>query len=155
MSDRMNLYNSAKEHRISEKSEVLCFFFCRMEEIMATESSIMDSNSFKEEYASMLSPKTREMISKREKYLGGAYRLFYRKPLNIVRGEGDYLWDDEGNKYLDMYNNVAGVGHCNPAVVNAVTEQMKTLNTHTRYLHEKFLITVKNCLHLCLMRLIR
>ena len=38
---------------------------------MATESSIMDSNSFKEEYASMLSPKTREMISKREKYLGG------------------------------------------------------------------------------------
>ena len=50
---------------------------------MATESSIMDSNSFKEEYASMLSPKTREMISKREKYLGGAYRLFYRKPLNI------------------------------------------------------------------------
>ena len=34
---------------------------------MATESSIMDSNSFKEEYASMLSPKTREMISKREK----------------------------------------------------------------------------------------
>ena len=96
------------------------FSFCRMEEIMATESSIMDSNSFKEEYASMLSPKTREMISKREKYLGGAYRLFYRKPLNIVRGEGDYLWDDEGNKYLDMYNNVAGVGHCNPAVVNAV-----------------------------------
>ena len=72
---------------------------------MATESSIMDSNSFKEEYASMLSPKTRKMISKREKYLGGAYRLFYRKPLNIVRGEGDYLWDDEGNKYLDMYNN--------------------------------------------------
>ena len=77
---------------------------------MATESSIMDSNSFKEEYASMLSPKTREMISKREKYLGGAYRLFYRKPLNIVRGEGDYLWDGEGNKYLDMYNNVAGRG---------------------------------------------
>lgn len=113
---------------------------------MATESSIMDSNSFKEEYASMLSPKTREMISKREKYLGGAYRLFYRKPLNIVRGEGDYLWVGEGNKYLDMYNNVAGVGHCNPAVVEAVTEQMKTLNTLTRYLHEKILVIVKNCL---------
>lgn len=116
---------------------------------MATESSIMDSNSFKEEYASMLSPKTREMISKREKYLGGAYRLFYRKPLNIVRGEGDYLWDDEGNKYLDMYNNVAGVGHCNPAVVNAVTEQMKTLNTHTRYLHEKILDYSEELLEHC------
>lgn len=97
----------------------------------------------------MLSPKTREMISKREKYLGGAYRLFYRKPLNIVRGEGDYLWDDEGNKYLDMYNNVAGVGHCNPAVVEAVTEQMKTLNTHTRYLHEKILDYSEELLEHC------
>ena len=45
----------------------------------------------------------------------------------------------DGNKYLDMYNNVAGVGHCNPKVVDAVTEQMKLLNTHTRYLHERIL----------------
>ena len=110
-----------------------------MEEIMATKSSIMDSNSFKEEYTSLLDSKTKEMIDRREKYLGGAYRLFYRKPVNLVKGEGDYLWDSEGNKYLDMYNNVAGVGHCNPAVVKAVNEQMKQLNTHTRYLHEKIL----------------
>ena len=53
---------------------------------MATESSIMDSNSFKEEYTSMLSPQTKEMIDRREQYLGGAYRLFYRKPVNLVRG---------------------------------------------------------------------
>ncbi|MDY4742610.1 MAG: aspartate aminotransferase family protein [Lachnospira sp.] len=106
---------------------------------MATESSIMDSNSFKEEYTSMLSPQTKEMIDRREQYLGGAYRLFYRKPVNLVRGEGGYLWDADGNKYLDMYNNVAGVGHCNPKVVDAVTEQMKLLNTHTRYLHERIL----------------
>ena len=42
-----------------------------------------------------------------------------------MRGQGQYLWDAEGNKYLDMYNNVAGIGHCHPAVVKAVTEQMK------------------------------
>lgn len=50
---------------------------------MATESSIMDSNSFKEEYASMLSPKTREMISKREKYLGGATDFFIESHLTL------------------------------------------------------------------------
>lgn len=38
-----------------------------------------------------------------------------------------------------MYNNVAGIGHCHPAVVKAVTEQMKLLNTHTRYLHERII----------------
>ena len=41
-----------------------------------------------------------------------------------------------GNKYLDCYNNVASVGHCHPYVVEALCAQAKTLNTHTRYLHD-------------------
>lgn len=106
---------------------------------MATKSSIMDTNSYKEEYADMLSSSTKDMIKRREQCLGGAYRLFYRKPVNLVRGEAGYLWDEDGHKYLDMYNNVAGVGHCHPAVVEAVYEQMKTLNTHTRYLHQRII----------------
>lgn len=106
---------------------------------MATKSSIMDTNSYSDDYVSLLSATTKDMISRREKWMGGAYRLFYRKPVNLVRGKGQYLWDAEGNKYLDMYNNVAGIGHCHPAVVEAVTEQMKLLNTHTRYLHERII----------------
>ena len=106
---------------------------------MATKSSIMDTNSYSDDYSSLLSNTTRNMINRREKWMGGAYRLFYRKPVNLVRGQGQYLWDAEGNKYLDMYNNVAGIGHCHPAVVEAVTEQMKLLNTHTRYLHERII----------------
>lgn len=106
---------------------------------MATKSSIMDSNSYKAANESMLDQHTKEMIHKREQLLGSSYRLFYRKPVNIVRGQGGYLWDAEGNKYLDMYNNVVGVGHCNPAVVKAVTEQMQQLNTHTRYLHDRII----------------
>lgn len=106
---------------------------------MATRSSIMDGNSYKVENESLLDVKTKELIGRREQLLGSSYRLFYRKPINLVRGEGDYLWDADGTKYLDMYNNVAGVGHCHPAVVAAVTEQMKLLNTHTRYLHERIL----------------
>jgi 4-aminobutyrate aminotransferase-like enzyme len=59
--------------------------------------------------------------------------------VHIVRGEGVWLWDAQGNKYLDCYNNVPHVGHCNPRVVQAITQQARTLNTHTRYLHEGIL----------------
>ncbi|HTY27615.1 MAG TPA: aspartate aminotransferase family protein, partial [Mycobacterium sp.] len=52
-----------------------------------------------------------------------------------VRGEGTRLYDADGARYLDAYNNVAGVGHCHPHVVEAVSRQLATLNTHTRYLH--------------------
>lgn len=71
--------------------------------------------------------------------MGGAYRLFYDKPLHLVRGEGVWLYDKDGRKYLDMYNNVPHVGHCHPRVVDAICRQAATLNTHTRYLHENVL----------------
>nr|WP_197736992.1 aspartate aminotransferase family protein [Rhodococcus rhodnii] len=99
----------------------------------------MDDNSFRAEHADALDPATRALTERREKSLGGSYRLFYRRPVHLVRGEGQYLWDASGRRYLDMYNNVASLGHCHPAVVEAVTRQASTLNTHTRYLHETIL----------------
>lgn len=60
-------------------------------------------------------------------------------PLNIVRGEMQYLYDDEGRRYLDVYNNVAHVGHCHPKVVAAGQKQMELLNTNTRYLSDLIL----------------
>jgi 4-aminobutyrate aminotransferase-like enzyme len=71
--------------------------------------------------------------------MGSAYRLFYDRPVHLVRGEGVWLWDAAGRKYLDMYNNVPHVGHCHPRVVEAICEQAARLNTHTRYLHEHVL----------------
>ena len=68
--------------------------------------------------------------------LGAAYQLFYESPVHLVRGEGVWLYDADGRKYLDMYNNVAHVGHCHPQVVKAICDQVGTLNTHTRYLHD-------------------
>lgn len=68
--------------------------------------------------------------------MGPAYRLFYRQPVHLVRGEGVNLYDSDGARYLDCYNNVASVGHCHPTVVEALTRQAGLLNTHTRYLHE-------------------
>ncbi|KGM13743.1 aspartate aminotransferase family protein [Cellulomonas bogoriensis] len=105
---------------------------------MATRSTIMDTNSFRPEVAHHLSPATRA-LTERRKILGPAYRLFYRDPIHLVRGQGAHLYDADGAEYLDVYNNVASVGHANPRVVEAVTRQMSTLNTHTRYLHEAVL----------------
>ena len=79
------------------------------------------------------------LIERREKLLGSAYKLFYDNPVHLVRGEGVWLYDADGNKFLDMYNNVPHVGHCHPHVVEALTKQIATLNTHTRYLHENVL----------------
>ena len=80
-----------------------------------------------------------QMIERRNSLLGSAYRLFYDDPVHIVRGEGVWLFDSEGKRYLDMYNNVPHVGHCHPTVVEALCKQIGTLNTHTRYLHENIL----------------
>ena len=79
----------------------------------------------------------KELLQRRAVALGPTYHLFYSQPLHLVRGEGVWLFDARGKSYLDCYNNVASVGHCHPNVVSALCEQAATLNTHTRYLHEK------------------
>lgn len=81
-------------------------------------------------------PQDQALLQRRSRVLGPAYRLFYDRPLHVVRGEGVWLWDSDGRRYLDAYNNVASLGHGHPAVVAAVSRQMTQLNTHTRYLHE-------------------
>ncbi len=81
----------------------------------------------------------RTLIDRRQHLLGPAYRLFYARPVHVVRGEGVWLYDAAGEAYLDAYNNVACVGHCHPRVVRALADQAATLNVHTRYLHERIL----------------
>ena len=83
------------------------------------------------------------MIERRRALLGPNVPTFYDDPVHILRGEGVWLWDAEGRRYLDCYNNVAHVGHCNPRVVDAICKQAQTLNTHTRYLHDGILTYVE------------
>ena len=66
---------------------------------------------------------TEDIIARRNRLLGPAYRLFYEQPVHFVRGEGVWLYDPAGNRYLDAYNNVASVGHCHPHVVEAIARQ--------------------------------
>ena len=79
----------------------------------------------------------KDLIARRDAALGSAYRLFYASPVEFARGEGVYLYDPDGNAYLDAYNNVPSVGHSHPHVTEAVTRQLATLNTHTRYLTDR------------------
>ena len=74
-------------------------------------------------------------LTRRMRLLGPCAYLFYDQPLHIVRGEGVWLYDIDGHRYLDVYNNVAHVGHCHPYVVNAISKQASQLNTSTRYMH--------------------
>ena len=97
------------------------------------------------------------IIDAREQHLSKAYSLSFREPLKIVRGEGAYLFDENGRKYLDMVNNVCHVGHCHPRVVAAGQAQMARLNTNTRFLHdnivdyaEQLLATLPDELSVCM-----
>ncbi|ONI87035.1 aspartate aminotransferase family protein [Actinosynnema sp. ALI-1.44] len=80
-----------------------------------------------------------DILARRANLLGPGYQLFYTNPVEVDRGDGVHLYDSEGNEYLDAYNNVVSLGHCHPAVVEAVTRQMAKLATNTRYLQTDLL----------------
>jgi 4-aminobutyrate aminotransferase-like enzyme/Ser/Thr protein kinase RdoA (MazF antagonist) len=81
-------------------------------------------------------PAASETLATRRERLGGNLSVAYRAALKIVRGAGQYLFDDDGRRYIDAYNNVPHVGHSHPRVVRAASEQLSVLNTNTRYLHD-------------------
>ncbi len=76
------------------------------------------------------------LLAYRKEHLGKSLSLQYKTPLQIVRGQGPYLIDPWGKKYVDTLNNVAHVGHEHYEVVKAGRGQMALLNTNTRYLHK-------------------
>lgn len=103
---------------------------------MIATRKILELNAFDMNAAAGLDPDTAKLVARRKRTFGPSSMLFYARPLNLVRGEGVWLIGADGTRYLDAYNNVASVGHCHPRVVAAVSQQMATLNTHSRYLSE-------------------
>jgi 4-aminobutyrate aminotransferase-like enzyme len=103
-------------------------------------------------------PAAARLPARRAAAMGGRLApLFYRRPLELVRGEGPWLFAADGTRYLDAYNNVAVIGHAHPAVTQAVSRQLAVLNTHSRYLHpgvvelaERLLATMPPELDTCL-----
>ncbi|EJK86664.1 aspartate aminotransferase family protein [Rhizobium sp. AP16] len=96
-------------------------------------------NGFDASKLATLPKRERRMVERRQALLGPSYRLFYDNPLHVVRAEGVWLYDADGEAHLDVYNNVPSVGHCHPRVVEAIARQAAVLNTHTRYLDDTIL----------------
>ncbi|MFW9777327.1 MAG: aminotransferase class III-fold pyridoxal phosphate-dependent enzyme [Candidatus Heimdallarchaeota archaeon] len=87
-----------------------------------------------------------EILMLRKQKIGPSLSISYINPLHIVRGYGQYLYDQNARSYLDAVNNVPHVGHNHPKVVDALRRQSIVLNTNTRYLHENL---VRYALRLC------
>ncbi|MGA2414157.1 MAG: aminotransferase class III-fold pyridoxal phosphate-dependent enzyme [Candidatus Sulfotelmatobacter sp.] len=81
-------------------------------------------------------PSRDETLAQRRATMGQNLSLSYQQPLKIVRGWMQYLYDETGRAFLDVYNNVPLVGHSHPRVVEATSAQLALLNTNTRYLHD-------------------
>jgi 4-aminobutyrate aminotransferase-like enzyme len=103
---------------------------------MSTPQKILELNAFDMRSTSGLDPDTAKLIERRRRTFGPTSMLFYKRPLNVVRAEGVWLYEADGTRVLDAYNNVPSIGHCHPAVVAAVTRQIGILNIHTRYLYD-------------------
>ncbi|MDE3152386.1 MAG: aminotransferase class III-fold pyridoxal phosphate-dependent enzyme, partial [Gemmatimonadota bacterium] len=81
-------------------------------------------------------PDAARTLAGRRARFGGNLSIAYRRPLKAVRGWRQYLFDDTGRQFVDAYNNVPHVGHAHPRVVRAAADQMRVLNTNTRYLND-------------------
>ena len=77
------------------------------------------------------------LLARRNRVMSPSYRLFYEEPLHVVRAQGLWMYDADGRRYLDAYNNIPVAGHCHPYIIEQIDAQAKILNTHTRYLTEQ------------------
>ncbi len=104
--------------------------------MLQEQKEILAMNRFDPEQSSALAPDVYRHVARRKASFGASSVLFYAQPIEMVRARGAYMFDAHGRRYLDLYNNVASVGHSHPLVVEAVSRQLDILNTHTRYLNE-------------------
>jgi 4-aminobutyrate aminotransferase-like enzyme len=103
---------------------------------MANTKQILALNRFDARHAEGLNAEIASLIARRQATFGASSVLVYQRPIRMVRAEGIWMFDADGRRYLDVYNNVASVGHCHPRVVEAIAKQAATLNTNTRYLYD-------------------
>ncbi len=76
-----------------------------------------------------------EVLGKRRAHFGGNLSLTYSDPVMLVRGWKHHLFDEWGRPYLDAYNNVPHVGHAHPRIQAVAADQLRRMNSNTRYLH--------------------
>ena len=77
----------------------------------------------------------KSLIQNRKNHYSGNLKISYNEPLILTRGYKNYLFDENGNSFLDFYNNVPHVGHSHPRIAELAFNQLKLINSNTRYLH--------------------
>ncbi|WP_397363876.1 aminotransferase class III-fold pyridoxal phosphate-dependent enzyme [Olleya sp. R77988] len=87
-----------------------------------------------------------EILERRLQHISPILSLSYKKPIHMVRSAFQYMYDADGNTFLDAYNNIPHVGHSHPKVVEAGKKQMAKLNTNTRYLFDELAIYAEKLL---------
>ncbi len=109
---------------------------------------IKAENAFRKAAGYSVSDKTNidEVLKRRHQHISPILSLSYKKPIHMVRSAFQYMYDAEGNTFLDAYNNIPHVGHSHPKVVEAGKKQMAKLNTNTRYLFEELAIYAEKLL---------
>ena len=83
-------------------------------------------------------PSAEEVLRLRKEFLSPALFLYYKKPLMLVEGKGQYVFDEQGRRYLDALGGIVtiSVGHCHPHVLEAARRQNEILqHSTTIYLH--------------------
>jgi alanine-glyoxylate transaminase/(R)-3-amino-2-methylpropionate-pyruvate transaminase len=83
-------------------------------------------------------PSKQEVVALRQTYLTPGLITYYQDPLLVVEGHMQYLWDEQGKRYLDGFAGIVtvSVGHCHPDIVAKVREQVgKLQHVTTIYLH--------------------
>ena len=86
---------------------------------MSPTKQILALNRFEASEGAALAPELAARVAKRQATFGASSVLFYREPIEMVRAEGVFMYDAQGKRYLDVYNNVPSIGHSHPAVAEA------------------------------------
>lgn len=84
-------------------------------------------------------PLLESQLQRRSELLSNSLALSYDHPIQMHQSAFQYMYDTDGNTYLDAYNNIMLAGHCHPSVVRAGQRTMARLNTNTRYIYEALL----------------
>ncbi|MGL5809686.1 MAG: aminotransferase class III-fold pyridoxal phosphate-dependent enzyme [Nocardioides sp.] len=91
-----------------------------------------------------------DLATRREQAFGPAMEaLTYDEPLLVERASGVWMYDADGRRFLDAYNNVPAVGHAHPRVTEAISRQSRLVNTHLRYLHPAAIELAERLLATC------
>ena len=104
-----------------------------------TINPLMAAMAFREAvgFAAAIQTTTEVQLERRTKFFSDALTMSYEQPIQMQRSAFQYMYDTDGNTFLDAYNNIMLAGHSHPTVVRAAQKSMARLNTNTRYLYDE------------------